>query len=631
MCGIGGFFDTTKKLDENQLCVYNKSLEKRGVDGSDTYLNKSELGNLGLSHVRLSILDLTTLGKQPMAYENLVIVLNGEVYNFKSIKRELTELGYSFTSNSDTEVVLKSFHAWGLKSVDKFRGMFAFAIYDKQKQKVFLCRDRVGVKPLYYFFDEKKFIFGSELKVFFNTQGFYSKIDADSLKTFVNFGYVTHPKTMLSGVIKADVGSWTIYDIRNHNIETEKYWSYAKLYETEKFTGSFKEAVEITEDLVKEACELRMVSDVPVGVFLSGGFDSTLVTAMLQKDRSKKLKTFTIGFSDGVDESKDAENIAQHLGTEHTSYDCRQKDAMDLIPDLPSLYDDPIADISCIPTMLVSKLARQEVTVALSADGGDELFGGYRGFKTTPLTLEKLNKIPLQNISGSLLKLIAPLFTGDYSHIGKKLSGVGSVLNASVLDKVYQLHIHQSGLPSQILNNLFIKDATIQFPQKENVNLKDLNDELFILGVDDMLRDYLLVKVDRATMGFSLEGREPLLDHQLMEFAASLPYHYKHDGKESKKPIREVVYKYLPKAIMDRPKVGFDLPIYKWLQEDLSYLIDEFLSDEMIQKTNFFNYNYVSKLVKMFKNGSLRYNSIIWRILVFQMWHSRWFQQRTTS
>ena len=378
--------------------------------------------------------------------------------------------------------------------------------------------------------------------------------------------------------------------------------------------------------MVKEACELRMVSDVPVGVFLSGGFDSTMVTSVLQKDRTDKLKTFTIGFPDGIDESKDAEKIAKYLGTDHHTYDCSYKDAMELIPLLPEFYDDPIADISCIPTMLVSKLARQEVTVALTGDGGDELFAGYGGFKTTPEILNRLKKFPYKFLTGSLLKYFSPLFTGKYNHIEKKLSGISRVIQTSPSDMLYQFYIYQSGIPTEFLDKLFLETPKTRHPIKKSVNYKNFYDELFVLGVEDVLRDLLLVKTDRATMGYSLEGREPLLDHSLMEFAATLPFYYKHDGITSKRPIREIVYKYVPKEIMDRPKVGFDLPIYKWLRGELAYLLDEFLNYKALEEQKMFSSIYIEQLIKQFKNGQLRYKSLIWRLLVFEMWYKRWYK-----
>lgn len=624
MCGIAGFFDSRAKLDEFQLKSYNEALHRRGPDSSGIFMDKKNEGTIGLCHVRLSILDLSKDGSQPMSFQHLTIVLNGEVYNYKSIRDDLKTIGYEFNSNSDTEVVLKSFHAWGKACVERFTGMFAFAIYNNIDNKIYLCRDRVGVKPLYYFINSDTFIFGSEMKVFFKSQGFKFEVDPISLKSFLNFGYVPHPKTIVSNVFKAEVASWTVFDVSSHLLSTIKYWSYARLYEKEKFSGPFDKAVSITEDLAKEACELRMVSDVPVGVFLSGGFDSTLVTSLLQKDRTDKLKTFTIGFSDGVDESKYAKIIANYLGTEHTAYDCKQQDAIDLIPLLPELFDEPIADISCIPTLLVSKLARQEVKVALSADGGDELFGGYSGFKSTPANIKSIQKIPLPNVAGQLLNLLRPIFRGNHSHINKKIWGISSVLNANKSDQIYQYYVHQSGVPSEILNKLMLENCNLILPSRDKVALKDIYDEIYILGVNDVLRDYLLVKVDRATMGFSLEGREPLLDHKLMEFAASLPYDYKHNGIESKRPLREIVYKYVPKEIMDRPKIGFDFPLDKWLREDLSYLIDNYLDEKEIQKSNVFNATYVAQLVKAFQANKLRYTALIWRLLIFQMWHAKW-------
>jgi asparagine synthase (glutamine-hydrolysing) len=624
MCGIAGFFDNSGRLNEAQLHKYNDVQFGRGPDGKGILYKSTKIGAVGLAHVRLSILDLSDLGKQPMSYEYLSIVLNGEIYNYKSIQKELTQSGYLFESNSDTEVVLKAFHAWGKACVAKFRGMFAFTIYDSDKDKFYLCRDRVGVKPLYYSLQNGQFVFGSEMKVFFYTKHFQATVDQSSLRSFINNGYVPHPHTMLQGVIKAEVGAWTILDLNSFNLSVQYYWDYAKLYEKEKFAGTFQEAVNETERIAKEACEFRMVSDVPVGVFLSGGFDSTLVTALLQKDRTEKLKTFTIGFSDGLDESKDAERIAKHLGTEHTSYDCQQKDAMYLIPHLPELYDDPIADISCIPTMLVSKLASQEVTVALSADGGDELFGGYDGFKNIPKRLVQLSKIPMSSMVGQVIKSASYFFNGNSNHLQKKALGIGEVLKANKFDKLYQFHIHQSGVPLEILSKVLIDKSPIYLPKQNKINFRDPLDEIYVLGVDDVLRDLLLVKVDRATMGFSLEGREPLLDHQLMEFAATLPFNYKHDSNLSKRPIREIVYQYVPKEIMDRPKVGFDLPIYKWLKEDLSYLIEEYLGERAIKESMVFNPEYVRDLVHKFKNNSLRYNAVIWRLLVFQMWYKRW-------
>jgi asparagine synthase (glutamine-hydrolysing) len=279
--------------------------------------------------------------------------------------------------------------------------------------------------------------------------------------------------------------------------------------------------------------------------------------------------------------------------------------------------------------MLVSKLARKEVTVALSAEGGDELFGGYGGFKSAPNLVKKINQIPFKQFIGESAKTLAPMFKGRHNHLEKKIEGVSNMLLTENRNRIYEMHSQQGGFPKDLMSNLFSQPFKIQHHQHTTKELIDPLDDLYILGVEDTLANLLLVKVDRGAMGFSLEGREPLLDHNLMEFAASLPYHFKHNGVESKRPIREIVYKYVPKKIMDRPKVGFDLPIYKWLKEDLSYLIDHYLNVTSIAKGEFFNPNYVEHLVKQFKTGELRYVAIIWRLLIFQMWHERWIEEKT--
>ncbi|MFN4299819.1 MAG: asparagine synthase (glutamine-hydrolyzing) [Thermaurantimonas sp.] len=629
MCGISGFFHKKSLLDIDQLFIYNKNLKHRGPDSSGYFFRKTSLGSIGLGHVRLAVLDLSESGNQPMTDNDYTIVFNGEIYNYKTIKSELLTKGYSFTSNSDTEVVLKSFQEWGLECVSKFTGMWAFAIYNFKDSELLLCRDRVGVKPLYWFKDEEQFLFGSELKVFYYTKTFRTEIDFNSLKTFINYGYVTNNKTLVKNVYKAKAGAWTILDLKSFEIQTKTYWSYSEFFEKEKFRGSFFEAVDEAERLIKESCELRMVSDVPVGIFLSGGFDSTLVTTILQKDRTQKLKTFTIGFSDGIDESKDAEKIAKYLGTDHYSYDCRQKDAIELIPELPKYYDDPIADISCIPTMLVSKLTAKEVKVALSADGGDESFAGYLGFKTSPEYIHNVEKIPFKSIVGTFAKTSSTFFKGRNNHLNKKLAGLGSMLLAPENERLYQMYVYQNSLPFEISNNLIKIPSMIEFPTFTYTELIDPLDALYIYGVEDVLQNMLLVKVDRATMANSLEGREPLLDHKLMAFAASLPYEYKHNGSESKRPLREIVYKYLPKDMMDRPKVGFDLPIFKWLREDLTHLIDELLNPYFIKKQNIFDPDYIYYLLRLFRNNQLRYPYVIWRLLVFMLWYNTWISKNS--
>ncbi len=626
MCGISGFIDKSHHLGVKQLIKYNEILSHRGPDGNGYELYNNDYATIGLAQVRLSILDLSQDGKQPMNFRNLTIVFNGEVYNFKEIRKELNQLGYEFISNSDTEVVLKSFDAWGLQCVDKFIGMFAFAIYDNTVQKLYLCRDRAGVKPLYYYCKDGLFLFGSELKVFLKTDGFTPEIDINSVKTFLNYGYVTNNKTILKNVYKLSPGNWMEVNVKDCNTEFHEYWSIGSCYQKEKYEMSFEDAVSEAENLIRKSAEYRMVSDVPVGVFLSSGFDSTLITSVLQQNRTEKLKTFTIGFSDGIDESVYAKKIANYLGTDHTSYDCTYKDALELIPLLPKFYDDPIADISCIPTLLVSKVAKEHVKVALSADGGDELFGGYNGFKTYPEIISKVNKIKFKSSLGHFTNMVSPYFKNQRNHYGKKLKGLSELLLDQHDSQVYNLIKNSWGIPDEMCHKVMNFKSNVEHHKRNNWAYIDPMDELFVLGYEDVLTNLLLVKVDRASMGVSLESREPLLDHTVAEFSARLPFAYKHNGLESKRPIREIVYKYLPKEMMDRPKLGFDLPLYDWLRKDLSYLIHEYLNENKIRRSGIFSVDYVNQIIQQFNNHNLRYPQILWRLIVFQMWYFTWLE-----
>lgn len=625
MCGISGFFDRSFNLNSTTLQKYCEVLKHRGPNDNGIYENNFTTGKLGFAHTRLSILDLSPLGHQPMIFENWVIVLNGEIYNFKEIRNQLINKGYTFTSESDTEVVLKAFDCWGMDCVQQFIGMFAFAIADTQNQNIYLCRDRAGVKPLYYYFDHEKLVFGSEMKVFFQTENIQKNISTSGLYQFLQYGYVKGPNTIVENINKLEPGTWLVYNTNNNTITNTTYWNITEHYKKPKFNGSFTDAVNEGETLIKSACNYRMVADVPVGIFLSGGFDSSMVTALLQKDRTQKLKTFTIGFPDGVDESKDAKKIAAHLGTDHTSYDCSYSDAKEIIPQLPFFYDEPIGDISAIPTMLVSKLARKEVTVALSADGGDELFGGYPGYKHSISRMQKINKIPFAPITSTILNITGNLIQSNNPWLSKKLLGIGNVLKYKNERQFVELNKHVNGLPNGTINNI-IKHKQLTETKSNFSNLTNVVDSLFVLDFEQTLRDYLLIKVDRATMAYSLEGREPLLDHRLIEFSAQLPFDYKIDQFNNKKIIKEIVYKYLPKELMDRPKVGFDLPIFDWLKTDLKYLLDEYLSESNLNKSDLFNTKQIIQMKNLFLANQLKEKDLIWRLLVFQMWYTKWIK-----
>jgi len=378
MCGIAGFCDFNKKLNYNNLVEMTDILHHRGPNDSGYSFYENECANIGLGHRRLSILDLTSHGHQPMQFEQFEIIYNGEIYNFKEIRVELELYQYTFTSDSDTEVIIKAYHKWGVKAVDKFNGMFSIAIYDNINDKLVLIRDRAGVKPLYYYKFDNLFLFASELKSFYNVKLFKKNINKDSVKEYLKFGYIPQPLSIFKNTYKLKAGNYLEYNLQTQILDIKTYWNIDKFYENEKLDVSFDEALHTTEELLKSSFNYRMVSDVPVGVFLSGGYDSSAVSAILQANTTSKIKTFTIGFKEEkYNEAVYAKKVAKHLGTEHYEHYLSKKDALDILPTLPEIYDEPFGDSSAIPTIMVSKFAKQHVTVALSADGGDELFSGY--------------------------------------------------------------------------------------------------------------------------------------------------------------------------------------------------------------------------------------------------------------
>ena len=381
MCGIAGFCDFKNTLSEEVLSNMTRTLAHRGPD-SEGYkvINESNF-RLGLGHRRLSILDLSEKGNQPFVRHGISIVFNGEIYNFKEIRQELTQIGYTFDSDTDTEVIIAAYKAWGMDSIKKFIGMFAYALYDQALSALFLVKDRVGVKPLYYYFDNQTFLFASELKAFHQNPAFKKEIDYDALALYLQYSYIPTPYCIFKNTHKIRPGHYLKFNLANKSFQEIKYWDVNDAYNHPKLSISFEEAVEETDRLLTSAFNYRMVADVPVGVFLSGGYDSSAVTSILQKNRTEKIKTFTIGFHEAkFNEATEAKKIAEYLATDHTEYYCTAQDAINVFHQLPSVYDEPFADNSVVPTILVSQLARKSVTVALSGDGGDEIFAGYNKF-----------------------------------------------------------------------------------------------------------------------------------------------------------------------------------------------------------------------------------------------------------
>jgi asparagine synthase (glutamine-hydrolysing) len=629
MCGIAGFCDFTKKLDKQLLQNMTDVIHHRGPDDSGYSFYEDKYANIGLGHRRLSILDLSSHGHQPMIYENLEIVYNGEVYNFKEIREELKKENYSFESDSDTEVILKAYHRWGIKAVDKFNGMFAIAFYDKQKQTLILIRDRAGIKPLYYYFKNNCFLFSSELKSFHKVSIFNKEIDINALGQFLMYGYILEPYSIFKNTYKLKAGYYIEIDLAMKDYKETKYWDLETYYRKPKLEIREDEAIDKLDTLLKSAFEYRMVSDVPVGVFLSGGYDSSAVAAILQTQRTQKINTFTIGFKEkGFDEAVYAKKVAKHLGTNHTEYYCTQKDALEIIPTLAEIYDEPFGDSSAIPTILVSKLAKQDVTVSLSADAGDEIFAGYGKYDTSFKYYNTFNKLP--SFSQTLLKnsmdLINPKyipFTDKIHNFETRYEKIKHLLksNSTSMAMKYTTHLFTISEVEKIIKQPILE--LISDFDMDTKNLSDL-DKMLLVDYKTYLPDDILTKVDRATMSVSLEGREPFLDYRIVEFAAQLPDNLKYRDGDKKWILKQVVHKYLPKEMMDRPKMGFGVPLMEWFRDELKDMFYYYLDEKRLKQENIFNVEEIIKLRDNFligKNDNVRK---LWNILMFEMWYERW-------
>lgn len=605
------------------------SMQHRGPDDSGVELFEEKNALIGFGQARLSIIDLSAAGHQPMHFQHLSIVFNGEIYNYREIRAELIEKGRSFTTQTDTEVILQSFDEWSLKCVDRFIGMFAFVIYDRNSNKIYSLRDRAGVKPFYYYHKDNLFLFGSELKALMAHPKFEKVIDESVLPNYFHYGYIAAPYTIFKHTHKLMPGHFMELDLKAKSLNSTKYWDLRSYYIKPKLTLDYQEIKEEVKTLMQSSFDYRMVADVPVGVFLSGGYDSTAVTSMLQSKSSRVLKTFTIGFEKGNNEAPYAKETAQYLGTDHTEYICTTKEAQDIIPCLPFFFDEPFGDSSAIPTILVSKLAKQQVTVALSADAGDEIFGGYQSYFKLDGFLKKIEKIP-QSLNGSWTKKVASILINNalvnsskYSHqIGVALD----VLSQEKYSQTADLFRYMTEKPKGYVNKLFKKDIN-SHPSSFSIDTYGFQHPLEVamcIDFNSYLSNDILTKVDRATMSVSLEGREPLLDHRLAAFIAQIPIEFKTDGVSGKKILKDIVHDFVPKEMMDRPKSGFSLPIYSWLRGDLSYLVDEYFSEEALSASGLFDIDFLLNEVKKFKHSKLHYTPIIWYLLMFQMWYKQW-------
>ncbi len=632
MCGITGFVTRDPRVTTlpADLAVAVECLRYRGPDDQGIWF----ADGIGLGHRRLSILDLSALGHQPMfsADGRLVMIFNGEIYNFGDIRKELSARGHTFRGTGDAETVLAAFTEWGDGAVDRFLGMFAFALWDTRDRVLHLYRDRLGVKPLYYGWDGRSLWFGSELKALRAFTHWTPRIDHQALGEYFQYGYISGPRSIYTQVRKLEPGC-RLKLARDGEPVVERYWSVLDRTR-DRLTGDDDALEAELEALMKDAFRLRLVSDVPVGMYLSGGVDSSLVTAILSKTVSQPLRTFTIGFrEDSHDESAWARRVADHLGTRHTEYILEVREALAIARGWGTLFDEPFGDSSGIPTLLVSRLAREEVKVVLSADGGDELFMGYSVYDDVLPRLRRFSQMPAglkQAIAGALARTHVDLLDRRLAKVGTPASVRGRITRG--------IRRSRAILPNASVGRVY--DAAVSYWLPEEVvellgayrNPRDLADvfegnEHEQMGLWD-LQHYLpgdvLTKVDRSTMAVSLEGREPLLDHRLVEFAFRLPTHLRNGALGRKHLLKKILYRHVPRALVDRPKQGFAIPLEQWLRDDLRELTRDYLASARIRKAGILDDSVVQHVVDGFYRGDRKLTTQLWFLLAFEMWREEW-------
>lgn len=649
MCGITGFINSSQQytMDAMYLIIKRMSdtLIHRGPDDGGTWLN-AEVG-IALGHRRLSILDLSPEGRQPMFSTSgrYVIVFNGEIYNFKALRRELeqqfVDISESFRGHSDTEVMLAAIEAWGLENaVKRFNGMFAFAVWDCKERLLHLVRDRMGEKPLYYGWMGNTFLFASELKALRAHPDFRSEVNRNALALYLRHNYVPAPYSIYKGIYKLPPG--TILTINSLEISTFNpipYWSVREVSEigvTDAFHGTDEEAIRHLDRLLRDAISQQMVADVPLGAFLSGGIDSSTVVAIMQAHSNQPVKTFTIGFHEtAYNEAENAKAVAKHLNTDHTELYVTPEQAIAVIPKLPTLYDEPFSDSSQIPTFLVAALARQQVTVCLSGDGGDELFCGYKRYFLSRSIWQKISWMPknLRRIAASYLKGVSPeTWNRLYSFCdplipdknkvrfpGDKLHKLAEVLATDGLEALYHSLISHWKFPASLVLNAS-EPLTILTDKSQWAVLPEFIQRMMYLDMVTYLPDDILVKVDRASMGVSLESRVPLLDHRVVEFAWRIPMSMKIRNGQGKWLLRQVLYQYVPKDLIDRPKMGFGVPIDAWLCGPLREWAEGLLDERRIREEGYFNPTPIREKWNEHLSGKRNWQYYLWDILMFQAW-----------
>ncbi len=629
MCGLSGFLDSNLGRDgEATLLAMGNRLAHRGPDDSGVWLD-AEAG-IGLSHRRLAIVDLSAAGHQPMRSMRgrFTLVWNGEIYNHQALRRVLESEGEAphWRGHSDTETLLACFESWGVvETLKQAVGMFAIALWDADEKKLLLARDRLGEKPLYYGWSKDAFLFGSELKALKDHPRFAADINRAALGDLLRRQYIGGPASIYQGIAKLQPGAVLTVSLAEREPVITPFWSVAEAASIGKatpFSGSDSEAVDALEMLLSDSISLQMMADVPVGAFLSGGIDSSVIVALMQKQATRPIRTFTIGFEeDAFNEAPFAAEVARHIGTDHTEMQISSRDALDVIPLLPTLYDEPLADISQVPTYLVSKLARSQVTVSLSGDAGDELFGGYNtyGLAEKFFALNKALPLPVRQMLGFGMNTVAPIagLTGQ-SALARRMRLAAGVVSASTPQAmVERLLGHWSGQRVPVIG-LNAEDANTP-DAFETLPLSDI-ERMIARDMTAYLPDDILAKVDRASMGVSLESRVPMLDHRLVEFALTLPMHLRRREGVGKWILREVLYRHVPRAMVERPKKGFGVPLAAWLRGPLRDWASDLLDPVALRRDGLFDDRAISAAWSDHVAGRRDRHNDLWPVLVATQW-----------
>ena len=623
MCGICGFI-SKRSITLDQLKAMNDTMYHRGPNDSGEEIFEAKEGYcVGMAQRRLSILDLSMLGHQPMhsANERLVISYNGEIYNFLELREELKE--YPFKSHCDTEVILAAYLKWGISCIDRFQGMFAISLYDRETNELYLVRDRIGKKPLYYWQKEDGLVYASELKPIMAHPDFPKQIRKDVIKRYMFQQCINEPDSIFENVYKVEPGGIVRFSVQTGKADKWKYWDIAEVYRRKKAepVGSYEEAKEELKNILRDSVKKRMIADVPLGTFLSGGYDSSLVTALAQEASSEPVKTYSIGFNEEkYNEAKYAKEVANYLGTKHTETYIDEKTMFDLVESIPKYYDEPFADSSQIPSMLVSDLASRDVTVVLSGDGGDEFFCGYNIYDSVAkaqkldalgqLTYGVCNLPPFKQMKlMEKLPFAVQVVAGNHEKATKTQIGGSSYIRA--IDKM----LPESGVP-------------FKYPIEQKYGEKNWQERRMLLDEETYLPGDILCKVDRASMKYSIESRCPILDVNVMEYSYRLPHSYKYANGVKKRILKDITYDYIPKELLDRPKVGFGVPLDKWMRGPLKERLVDMCSVEYLKKQGIFDAEYVNRFIHEYlrtgdkgpATGS-NFSKTAWSFFAFQLWY----------